>query len=415
MQRLRVWVPIVLIGMGALLWWGATQIGTGGNSARLGLEPSQILVDRSPANLTTRESVVVDIYDQLAPSVVSINTQQFGSRDILNASFARNAGSGFILDKSGHIVTNNHVIEGAIDISVALFDDSVFSAKVVGRDPIFDLAVLKIDAPADYLKPVTLGTSENLRPGQSVIAVGNPFGIGQTITTGVISALNRTLKGQSGIDIYNVIQTDAAINPGNSGGPLVDSNGRVIGVNTAIFTPDSLDQPGSGRGQNHAGSIGLSFAIPVDTVVRVAPYLIAEGRYPHPWLGIAIESAMKITPEIRNAYLDAGHDLGSDSGVAIGINSSGANTSVISGSPADNAGIRGPQNWLQLGSARYPIGFDIIVAVDGLRLNSIDALTYYLESNKIAGDEITLTVLREGQKLDIDVVLGSRPERDRIG
>ena len=310
------------------------------------------------------------------------------------------AGSGFILDNEGHIITNNHVIDGASEISIALQDDTSFSARVIGRDPIFDLAVLKIDAPSDFLNPVILGSSQTLQPGQSVIAIGNPFGIGQTITTGVISALNRTLQSQnrSGIDIYNVIQTDAAINPGNSGGPLLDTSGRVIGVNTAIFSPSN-------------GSVGVGFAIPVDTVVRVAPYLINEGQYPHPWLGITIESALKITPEIADIYRDiVRRPLGIDYGIAIGVvRTANRAPALVANSPADVAGLRGPTDFTVANNLEYPLGFDIITAVDGARLNSIDALIYYLEMNKQAGDSITLTVLRDGEMVDLEIILGRRP------
>ncbi|MEZ4673589.1 MAG: trypsin-like peptidase domain-containing protein [Caldilineaceae bacterium] len=229
--------------------------------------------DLDTQDLDVAERRVVAVYDRVAPSVVSINTQ------VLRRSFffeipEEGAGSGFILDDQGHILTNYHVIQNAQGIDVNLGDEYVLPAKVVGVDPRNDIAVLKVEAPVENLVPVELGSSGDLKVGQRAIAIGNPFGqFGRTLTTGVISALDRTLEGSDGRTITGIIQTDAAINRGNSGGPLLDSAGRVIGINTAIFSPTGT-------------SAGVGFAVPVDTVKRLLPDLLTLGRYRHPWLGV---------------------------------------------------------------------------------------------------------------------------------
>jgi S1-C subfamily serine protease len=389
MNRSRAWIPIVLIGIGGLLFWGLTQLESDSSPAEdaLATAESNLNIDSSSLVFSPREQLVIDLYARISPSVVNITTTTIRG-SLFRRETQEGSGSGFVLDKSGHIVTNYHVIESASEIVVTFHDNRSSIGEVIGIDPNVDLAILRVKRPESELIPVVLGSSSDLVPGQSVIAIGNPFGLQQTITTGVVSALNRTLKSQADDDreIYNVIQTDAAINPGNSGGPLLDSSGRVIGVNTAIFSPGG-------------GSVGVGFAIPVDTIVRVAPSLIEFGRYAHPWIGI---DGRPLTPEIRQAYLDVGYDFGVDTGVAV--------ERVYVNSPAAEAGIRKPNGVLQIGSDSYAIGYDVITGIDGNKLSSIESLTYYLETKKSAGDQIQLTVMRDGEELNFDITLGERPD-----
>ena len=225
---------------------------------------------------------MITAYERVAPSVVSISTQVLRPDFFLNLVPEESAGSGFVLDTAGHILTNYHVIEGAESIEVHFGDLVTAPAAVMGADARNDVAVLKVELPSELLHPVELGVSNNLKVGQWAIAIGNPFGqFGRTLTTGVISALGRTLSGPDGRSITNVIQTDAAINKGNSGGPLLDSSGRVIGINSAIFSPTGTNA-------------GVGFAVPVDTLKRLLPDLLALGRYRHPWLGVRY--AYNLTP-----------------------------------------------------------------------------------------------------------------------
>jgi len=327
------------------------------------------------------EEVIINVYERVSPAVVHIT-----SRTIVLSFFwgplpQEGTGSGFIIDKQGHIVTNYHVIEDAESIEVTLADGTRASATVVGTDPPNDLAVIKIDVPPEKLVPVELGDSSTLRVGQRAIAIGNPFGLDRTLTMGVISALGRPLKTESGRVIYNVIQTDAAINPGNSGGPLLDSQGRVIGVNTAIYSPSG-------------GSVGVGFAIPVNTVKRVVPELIAHGRYPHPWLGIL---GYSVTPSLAQALkLPVNH------GILI--------ARVYRDSPAHQAGLRGGRRQIYVGNQRVIVGGDIITAIDGHELKDSEALTSYLEEETKVGQQVELTVWRGDKQLQITVTLGELPQ-----
>ncbi|MBN1991078.1 MAG: trypsin-like peptidase domain-containing protein [Anaerolineae bacterium] len=223
------------------------------------------------AGLDFAEKRVIEVYQRVSPSVVNITTQVLRRDFFFEAIPAEGAGSGFVLDKEGHILTNYHVIQGAQRIEVTFFDETTVPARVAGTDSRNDLAVLEVNAPAELLVPVELGQSNNLQVGQRAIAIGNPFGqFGGTLTTGVISALDRTMQSPDGREVSGIIQTDAAINRGNSGGPLLDSAGRVIGINTAIFSPGGTNA-------------GVGFAVPVGTIRRVIPDLLTLGRYRHPW------------------------------------------------------------------------------------------------------------------------------------
>ena len=334
--------------------------------------PSQI----GPLTLNALEAQVERAYQQAAPSVVNITVSSGSS-----AFSSEGSGSGFVYDDQGHIVTNNHVVASATKIWVTFADGTMVTAKVAGTDPGCDLAVIQVGQPASKPHPVTLGDSESLRVGQLAVAIGNPFGLEGTMTTGIISALGRVLPtGSSGFAVVDLIQTDAPINPGNSGGPLLDSAGRVIGVNTLIFS-----QSGT--------SSGVGLAVPVAAVKRVVPTLIEQGHYAHPWLGI---SGGSITPALAETL-----GLSVQQGVLVG--------SVVSSGPADKAGIRGGTRRTQVDGESVTVGGDIIVAVDDVKVNSFDDMVGYLARQTSVGQQVALTVLRDGRQQRIAVTLGERP------
>ncbi len=298
----------------------------------------------------------------------------------VSTAFGGGTGSGFVLDTDGHILTNNHVVEGAEQILVRFADDTIVEAELVGADVDSDLAVIRVDAPAELLRDVRLGDSSTLRVGQRAIAVGNPFGLEQTMTTGIISALGRVVRQESGFSLPQLIQTDAAINPGNSGGPLLNARGEVIGVNTFIFS-------------SSGSSSGVGFAVPVNTVKRVVPSLIATGRYDDPWLGI---SGLSITPAVAEVL-----DLPVEQGVLL--------QRVVSEGPADRAGLRGNDQQVEIDGTLVPTGGDIIVAIDGVELGDMDDLIVYLAETTV-GQTVTLEILREGERQSVELTLEERPE-----
>jgi 2-alkenal reductase len=325
-----------------------------------------------PSGTDVEEQLVIDIYARVSPAVVCITAPQ---------RFGECVGSGFVIDQDGHIVTNNHVVEAADELLVTLADEHTVPAEVVGTDPGSDLAVLDIDVSPEELTAVEMGESATLRVGQRAIAIGNPFGLERTITTGIISSLGRTLnRDDSKFQIAEVIQTDAAINPGNSGGPLLDSQGRVIGVNSAIFSASGT-------------SSGVGFAIPVDIVQRVVPELISQGRYRHTWLGV---TGRTITPELVEAA-----DLPVETGVLI--------FEVEPDSPADKAGLRGGDQQIAVSGLPMLAGGDIIVAIDEVEVNTFDDVVNYLASHTSVGDTVTLSVVRDGREMDVQVTLEERP------
>jgi len=286
-------------------------------------------------------------------------------------------GSGFAYDTEGRIITNNHVVEGADTVDVTFVDGNIYSAKVVATDAFSDLAVLQIDdvLSDEYLFPLTLGDSSQLKVGQQVIAIGNPFGLSDTMTTGIVSQVGRLLPNKEmGFSIPSIIQTDAAINPGNSGGPLLDIHGNVIGVNAAIR---------SSTGQFS----GIGFAIPSNTVARIAPQLIKEGKYDHPWLGI---SGTNLTPDLADRF-GLPRDL---KGVVV--------QNVAPGGPADIAGLAGSNN------DNVPAA-DAITAIDGHAVKRIEDVVFYIEEQTSVGDNIVITVQRDGQSYDLKATLQARP------
>ncbi len=334
-----------------------------------------------PSGLDEEEQRLIAIYQKVLPSVVNIDVE--GVEASLFGS-----GSGFVYDTQGHIVTNNHVVEDAEEIWVTFYDGTVAKARVVGRDVFSDLAVIRVDVPAELLRPAELGDSDTLRVGQKVVAIGNPFGLRGTMTLGVISALGRALETPTRFQIPDVIQTDAAINPGNSGGPLVDLQGRVIGVNSAIRTDRSAT--------SIPANIGIGFAIPVNTVKRVIPQLIQAGRVRYPYLGITSTGAISLA-ELRAR----GYDVPATRGVLI--------QEVVPNGPAARAGLRGGTREVQVRGASILLGGDIITAIDGHPVSSFDELVSYLVNHTEAGQTVTLTILRDGQEQQVQVTLGERP------
>lgn len=338
------------------------------------------LIDAAGLDFAERRNI--DVYDRVSPSVVSITTQVMRQDFFFNVVPEEGSGSGFVLDKEGHILTNYHVVEGAEKIEVAFGDQLTAPATVVGSDTRNDVALLKVEVPEAALVPVVLGESDDLQVGQWAIAIGNPFGqFGRTLTTGVISALGRSLEGPDGRTISGVIQTDAAINKGNSGGPLLDSSGRVIGINSAIFSPTGT-------------SAGVGFAVPVDTIKRMLPDLLALGRYRHPWLGVRY--AYNITPGLAEVL-----KLPTTTGLLL--------VQLYRGSPVEGAGALGAQSEEVIGNQRVYVGGDILIAVDGQAVGNLDQLEALLERNYRVGDSVTLTLIREGQTLALPVELVEEP------
>ncbi|MFN8468774.1 MAG: trypsin-like peptidase domain-containing protein [Caldilineaceae bacterium] len=334
------------------------------------------------AGLDFAERRIVSVYDRVSPSVVSITTQVMRQDFFFNVVPEEGSGSGFVLDKEGHILTNYHVIEGAERIEVAFGDQLSAPADVVGYDARNDVAVLKVNLPEAALEPVVFGESDNLQVGQWAIAIGNPFGqFGRTLTTGVISALGRSLQGPDGRSISGMIQTDASINKGNSGGPLLDSSGRVIGINSAIFSPTGT-------------SAGVGFAVPIDTIKRMLPDLLSVGRYRHPWLGVRY--AYNITPGLAEVL-----KLPTNAGLLL--------VEIYNTSPLAGAGVLGAQRQDVIGNQRVYTGGDILIAVDGQAVSNLDQLESLLEKNYRVGDSVTLTIIREGQTKQVTVELVEEP------
>lgn len=325
-------------------------------------------VTPAPAELSPDERATMAVFERTAKSVVFIaNTaiqRDFWSLDITEVP--RGAGSGFIWNKQGHIVTNFHVIYGASSIRVTLADRSEHQAKLVGADPDHDLAVLQIQAPESALEPLAVGASHDLRVGQKVLAIGNPFGLDHTLTTGVVSALGRTIKSMTNRTIEGVIQTDAAINPGNSGGPLLDNSGRLIGVNTQIVSPSGA-------------YAGIGFAVPVDTVNRIVPELIKHGKLIRPGLGVSL-----VPDAIARRWGVKGLIIGK----------------VSRGGSADRAGLRGARETV---TGRVELG-DILVAVDGRPVETVDDLMDVMENRKV-GDRVQVDVIRNNKRQSVEVTL----------
>ena len=321
----------------------------------------------------------ISIYSRVGPGVVNI-TSVVVERDFFSRPVPKEgAGSGAIIDTKGHILTNHHVIRNSDKLEVTLSDGSRWPARLVGSDPGNDLAVLKIEAPGKKLTVIPMGDSSQLEVGQKVLAIGNPFGLGQTLTTGIISSLARSIRSESGILINDVIQTDAAINPGNSGGPLLDSNGKIIGINSAIISPTGA-------------SVGIGFAIPINTAKRILPDLISKGRVSYPWIGASV---YPLIPEFSN-YLG----LIAERGAMI--------MEIVPNGPADKAGLRGGNRRVRVGNSLIIIGGDVITELNSEKVNSSDDLIRTIRDHR-PGDNIKLKILRNGRFLRVNVILGEKP------
>ncbi len=344
----------------------------------LGIKPSRFMqpkvgmrpVVQQIGDLGADEKTNIQIFEQTAPSVTSITNKKL-QRGIFSFNvmeIPQGAGSGFLWDDKGHIVTNYHVIYEAEKIEVKLQNGKSYDAKIVGADPDHDLAVLQINAMSPNIPPVMIGSSNDLRVGQKVLAIGNPFGYDSTLTTGIISALGRTIQSMTKRDIYDVIQTDAAINPGNSGGPLLDSFGRLIGVNTAIISPSGTYS-------------GVGFAVPVDTVNRIVTKLISYGKVGRPGLGISL------IPE---------HFMSRWGIEGVGI------LEVYKGSSAEEAGLRKIK---RLPSGRIEMG-DIIIECDGSQVRKSSDLIRILDRHEV-GDEVDIVIIRSGVKKSVRIAIQS--------
>jgi S1-C subfamily serine protease len=370
----------------------AGWIQSGGSSTTTVAAPlAAPVADKSSAGGEGDSNVVNQIYKRDGDGVAFIESalaarepqsfSPFGEPESEGGGTA--TGSGFVIDSAGHVLTNNHVVEGADRIQVKLgSSDTTYKAKVVGADPATDLAVLEVEAPASQLHPLTLGRSAEMEVGDPVVAIGNPFGLDRTVTSGIVSALQRQIQAPNGFSISNVIQTDAAINPGNSGGPLINAEGEVIGINSQIET---------GGGGN--GNVGIGFAIPIDTVRAEIHQLETKGEVEHAFLGI---SGGTITSELARAL-----NLPVKEGVIV--------QSVVKGGPADKAGIEGGSTSATIGGAQVSLGGDVITKVDGKKIAGMDEVVEIVNEAE-PGDELELTVLRGGKSKTATVTLGNRPD-----
>ena len=329
-----------------------------------------------PRTLPTSQIPLVQIFEHVEGSVVSVRAESPSS---LERSFG--SGSGFVFDTLGHIITNEHVVNGATRITVTFLDGRSYSAEVVGVDAYTDIAVIRADVSVGLLQPLRLGDSSRLRVGEPVAAIGNPFGLSGSMTSGIVSQLGRLLPTHgSDFSIPGIIQTDAPINPGNSGGPLLNSDGEVIGMNTAI--------------QSTTGQFaGVGFAVPSKTILKVVPQIIVEGAYHHPWIGV---SGIDVYPELADAL-----GLADSRGFLV--------SEVIGGGPADRAGIRGATHTIDINGGPVSVGGDIILVVDGTDVRKIDDILIHLQREKSVGDSMELVILRDDAQHTVLVTLDERP------
>lgn len=330
--------------------------------------------------LSEDERNTIDIYNRTHAGVVNITSRAVSYGFLMQPIPTEASGSGSIIDKEGHILTNYHVIKDAQRLEVSLSDGSRYVAKVVGADPLTDLALLQIDAPPASLTPIPLGTSAGLKIGQKVLAIGNPFGLEQSLSTGVISSIRKMLR-TGNVEIEGVIQTDAAINPGNSGGPLLDSTGKQIGVNTAIFTPSG-------------GNIGIGFAVPIDTVKLLLDDLLKRGYVAYGYMGVGLDT---LTPRLAQA-------------LRLPVSQGAIVTQVQPGGPADKAGLKPGTREDIVGNRYVVLGGDIVIEADGQVITDDQQLVRMAQRRK-PGERMTLKVLRDGKTTELVVILGERPRQ----
>jgi len=325
--------------------------------------------------LYSKSLSLIEIFEKDESGVVKVNVQRSETANVANG-----VGSGFVFDKKGHIITNAHVINDAKKIIITFLDGRSYNAEIIGIDEFTDIAVIKVNVDLTLLHPLALGDSSNLKVGETIAAIGNPFGLSGSMTSGIVSQLGRLLPSGAGYSIPDIIQTDAAINPGNSGGPLLNMRGEVVGINTAI--------------QSTTGEFtGVGFAIPSQTIAKIVPTLIVRGEYDHPWIGI---SGRDIDPDLAKV-------LGLKDTVGFLI------VTVVENSPASKAGLIGSDKIIEVEGVNYTIGGDIIVSVDGIEVRKIDDILIYLQRAKSVGDEMVLEILRDNRTTDITVILQERP------
>jgi len=330
----------------------------------------------SKSNLT-----LVELFEKSEEGVVKIKVVRIGSQGTVQGDIG-GVGSGFVYDNLGHIITNAHVVDGANKATVTFLDGSQYSAEIIGEDKFTDIAVIKVSEKPRLLHPLQIGDSSLLQVGEQVAAIGNPFGLSGSMTSGIVSGMGRLIATpDTAFSIPDVIQTDAAINPGNSGGPLLNMKGQVIGINTAI--------------QSITGEfVGIGFAVPSNTVSKIVPVLIEDGKYHHPWIGI---TGQDIDPDLAQAL-----QLKQAKGFMI--------IAVVDGSPADKAGLKGRTITLETGGKEYPAGGDIIISVDDKEVRKISDILIHLQREKSVGDEMVLGILRDGEFLHITLELVERPD-----
>jgi S1-C subfamily serine protease len=318
---------------------------------------------------------LIEIFENSEAGVVRVNVQR-----IDGAVIPTGVGSGFVFDKKGHVITNAHVVDGATKVVVTFLDGRSYNADVIGVDNFTDIAVIKVNADLSLLHPLSLGDSSNLQVGEPIAAIGNPFGLSGSMTSGIVSQLGRLLPSGAGYSIPDVIQTDAAINPGNSGGPLLNMRGEIVGINTAI--------------QSATGEFtGVGFAVPSQTLAKIVPSLIQNGEYKHPWIGI---SGRDIDPDLAKVL-----ELKDAVGFLV--------VTVIPDSPASKAGLHGSENIEEIDGIQYTIGGDIILSVDGVEVRKISDILIHLQRAKSVGDDLVLEILRDGRTSNFTIVLGERP------
>ncbi|NWJ22365.1 trypsin-like peptidase domain-containing protein [Marine Group I thaumarchaeote] len=320
---------------------------------------------------------LIELFEKSEEGVVKIKVERISSQgDTVGM------GSGFVYDNLGHIITNAHVVAGANKAIVTFLDGSQYNAEIIGEDKFTDIAVIKVSEKPRLLHPLEIGDSSLLQVGEQVAAIGNPFGLSGSMTSGIVSQIGRLLPSQnSGFSIPDVIQTDAAINPGNSGGPLLNMRGQVIGINTAI--------------QSITGEFsGIGFAVPSNTISKIVPTLIKEGKYPHPWIGIV---GQDIDPVLAKVL-----DLKQAKGFLV--------MTVVDGSPADKAGLKGMSQTKVIDGKEYPVDGDIIISVDGKEVRKISDILIHLQREKSVGDEMVLGILRDGDFMDLTLKLVERPD-----
>lgn len=378
-NRARIVLAALVLILGA--FWAGARFGPRQpiNVEAVPLGSSSSNTAQHDAPLTEDETINVRIYRQASPAVANILTKATEYDFFMDPVPVEGAGSGFIIDARGYILTNYHVVEGAQSIEVVLGDQSRYPAKYIGADQRNDVALVKIDPKGKQLTTLKLGDSSAIQVGQKVLAIGNPFGFQSTLTTGVVSAIGRTVQTSQATYIEEAIQTDAAINRGNSGGPLIDSHGNVIGINTAIYTPSGT-------------TAGIGFAIPIDTAKSIANDLITSGRVHRAFLGV---QTLAISGGLGEAL-----DLPVQEGLLVEVASKGG--------PAASAGIHGGDRIVQAGMRRLYIGGDVIVAIDGQKVANQFDVNLVLNHHR-PGDTVNVTVYRGGKKMDVSVKLGESP------